>query len=1188
MFLKRLDVIGFKSFAERITVDFVPGVTAVVGPNGSGKSNITDAIRWVLGEQSAKSLRGAKMEDVIFAGSDSRRAQNFAEVTLTLDNADQGLPIEYSEVSVTRRVYRSGDSEYLINKQTCRLKDIVDLFMDSGLGREAFSIISQGRVEEILNSKAEERRTIFEEAAGVLKYKTRKKKAEGKLSETQDNLNRVNDILHELETQVEPLKIQASIAKDYLQQKEELEKIEVALTVYEIEDLHSKWEQLSRQLERHTEDEMKLSAVIQSKEAKVEELKDHIAAIDESVNDLQDVLLHASEELEKLEGRKEVLKERKKNASQNKDQLHGNMKELTMKIAELKEQKEKHSALRGKVKAEAGKLQKALKEKQEQLKLFSENTEEKIESLKSDYIEVLNRQAASRNELQNIDQQLSQQGQRSSRLEMDNEKFIADRKKNEEKKQKIQSNLENLQKELENQVHLFRNEDRKLESLKNNYQKQEKTLYQAYQYLQQAKSRQEMLEEMEEDFSGFFQGVKEVLKARGSKLQGIEGAIAELIQVPKEYETAIETALGGAMQHIIVQDEQDGRSAIQFLKKNSYGRATFLPLSVIKGKKLNTTQMQSVQGHPAFIGEAASLIQFEERHQPAIENLLGNVVIARDLKGANELAKLLQYRVRLVTIEGDVVNPGGSMTGGAVKQKSTSILSRKGELEELKSRITDMESKTANLEKQVKLQKSEIQKQDLHIEQLRKTGEELRLMEQKVKGELLEAEFEEKSINERLSLYDMDKAQFSQDIERLLARKSELSVVLDQQQKQIANLDQEIKALTERKNTQQTSKETVVSEINELKISFASKSEQLNHAEDKLAAINSELAVTQEKLKTVKEDLELLSSEMTNSSSGEQHLEEAAQQKLKEKNETLELIASRRNERLKLQASLEDLELEVKELKRQHKGLIGVLKDEEVKQNRLDVELENRLNHLREEYLLSFEAAKEEYPLQIEIEEARKRVKLIKLAIEELGAVNLGAIEEYERVSERYEFLLEQKTDLQEAKDTLFQVIDEMDVEMKRRFEETFEGIRLHFESVFQSLFGGGRADLRLTQPEDLLNTGVEIVAQPPGKKLQNLGLLSGGERALTAIALLFSILKVRPVPFCILDEVEAALDEANVQRFSQYLKRYSAETQFIVITHRKGTMEEADVLYGVTMQESGVSKLVSVRLEETRELITQ
>ncbi|GLB59388.1 chromosome segregation protein SMC [Cytobacillus sp. NCCP-133] len=1188
MFLKRLDVVGFKSFAERITVDFVPGVTAVVGPNGSGKSNIIDAIRWVLGEQSAKSLRGAKMEDVIFAGSDSRKAQNFAEVTLTLDNGDQGLPIDYSEVSVTRRVYRSGDSEYLINKQTCRLKDIVDLFMDSGLGREAFSIISQGRVEEILNSKAEERRTIFEEAAGVLKYKTRKKKAESKLSETQDNLNRVNDILYELESQVEPLKIQASMAKDYLQQKEELEKIEVSLTVYEIEDLYSKWEQLSRQLEQHSEDEMKLSSIIQNKEAKTEELKDHLAAIDESVNDLQEVLLHASEELEKLEGRKEVLKERKKNANQNKDQLQRNMEELSLKIADLKGQKEKQAAHKEEIKAEAVKLQKTLKEKQEQLKLFSENTEEKIESLKSDYIEVLNSQAASRNELQNIDQQLSQQGLRNSKLELDNEKFIAERKIIEEKKHSIQFTLENLQKQIEDQVHFIRNEDRKLESLKNNYQKQEKTLYQAYQYLQQAKSRQEILEEMEEDYSGFFQGVKEILKARGNKLQGIQGAVAELIQVPKEYETAIETALGGAMQHIIVQAEQDGRNAIQYLKKNSFGRATFLPLSVMKGKKLNPVQLQSVKGHPAFIGKAASLIQFEDKHQPAIENLLGNVVIAGDLKGANELAKLLQYRVRLVTVDGDVVNPGGSMTGGAVKQKSSSILSRKGELEELKDRIIDMESKTAILEKQVKLQKSEIVKQETKIESLRKKGEELRLKEQAIKGELLEVEFEEKSNNERLSLYDMDKSQFSEDRERLLKRKSELSSLLEEQQKQIANLDQEIKELTLRKNTQQTSKETLVSVINDFKISFASKSEQLNHAEDRLLAITRELIFNEEKLTTVKEDWELLSSEMTNSSSGEQHLEKAAQQKLKEKTETLELIASRRDERLKLQTALEDLELETKELKRQHKGIVEVLKDEEVKKNRLDVELENRLNHLREEYLLSFEAAKEEYPLTIEADGARKKVKLIKLAIEELGAVNLGAIDEYERVSERYEFLLEQKTDLQEAKDTLFQVIDEMDVEMKKRFQDTFEGIRFHFESVFQSLFGGGRADLRLTQPDDLLNTGVEIVAQPPGKKLQNLGLLSGGERALTAIALLFSILKVRPVPFCILDEVEAALDEANVQRFSQYLKRYSEETQFIVITHRKGTMEEADVLYGVTMQESGVSKLVSVRLEETKELIPQ
>lgn len=1169
-------------------VDFVPGVTAVVGPNGSGKSNITDAIRWVLGEQSAKSLRGAKMEDIIFSGSDSRKALNFAEVTLTLDNEDQRLPIDYNEVSVTRRVYRSGESEFLINKQTCRLKDIVDLFMDSGLGREAFSIISQGRVEEILNSKAEERRTIFEEAAGVLKYKTRKKKAEGKLSETQENLNRVNDIVFELETQVEPLKIQASIAKDYLEHKEELEKIEVALTVFEIEDLHSKWEKLSQELELHKQNEIKHSATLQSKEAKIEELRDHAQAIDESINDLQNVLLHASEELEKLEGRKEVLKERKKNASQNKEQLHRSLEELTNKDLELTKEKEKQLHLLLEIEQAASMLQKELKKKQEQLKLFSENTEEKLETLKSDYIEVLSKQAAAKNELQNIEQQESQLGYRVSRLEKDNEGFIQTRKANLEKKETVQSLLLSVQNELDEQVKKYRDEQRRLETAKNNYQKQETTLYQAYQYLQKAKSRQEMLAEMEDDYSGFFQGVKEVLKARGSKLSGIEGAVAELIQVPKDYEIAIETALGGAMQHIVVQSEKDGRDAIQYLKKNSYGRATFLPLNVIKGKSLNQGQLQSIQHHPAYIGVAAKLVEADAKYNETINNLLGNVVITKDLQGANELAKILQYRVRLVTLDGDVVNPGGSMTGGALKQKSSSILSRKGELEELKTRIIDMEMKTLSMEEQVKMLKADIQKLEESLEMHRKTGEELRLKEQAVKGDLREVEFEEKSLNERLSLYDLDKAQFSEDKERLIIRKSELNTLLSEIENQINSFDLEINRLTDKKNMQQSSKESLYTEINDLKVKYASKTEQLNHKKDKFEALSLELSLNKEKLETIKEDLELLSSEMTNSFSGEQQLEDAAKRKLQDKTETIALISSRREERLKLQAALEDLELETKELKRQHKGMTEALKDEEVKLNRLDVELENRLNHLREEYLLSFDAAKEEYPLTIPADEARKKVKLIKLAIEELGTVNLGAIEEYERVSERYEFLLEQKNDLQEAKDTLFQVIDEMDTEMKKRFQETFEGIRYHFESVFRSLFGGGRADLKLTNPEDLLNTGVEIVAQPPGKKLQNLGLLSGGERALTAIALLFSILKVRPVPFCILDEVEAALDEANVSRFSQYLKRFSTETQFIVITHRKGTMEEADVLYGVTMQESGVSKLVSVRLEETKELVTQ
>lgn len=1186
MFLKRLDIIGFKSFADRIGVDFVQGVTAVVGPNGSGKSNITDAIRWVLGEQSAKSLRGSKMEDIIFAGSDTRKPLNYAEVTLTLDNQDEGLSIDYNEVSVTRRVTRSGDSEYLINKQPCRLKDIVDLFMDSGLGREAFSIISQGKVEEILNSKAEDRRTIFEEAAGVLKYKNRKKKAESKLIETQDNLNRVNDILHELEGQVEPLKIQASMAKDYLEKKEELEKIEVALTVYDIEDLHQKWTTFTTQLEEHQQEEIRLSSKLQIKEAKIEETRNQIAALDESITDLQNVLLHASEELEKLEGRKEVLKERKKNASQNRAQLEKSISELTDKIFQLKSNRDIQDELVKKLTQQVNFLQNQLKEKQEKLALFTENIDEKIESLKSEYIELLNDQAGAKNELKYIDQQLDQQEIKSNRLDSENVKFIEERQLAQTKRLQIQSALDEVQSKLSNQVTSFREKQRKLENAQNNYQKQEKTLYQAYQILQQAKSRKEMLEEMEEDYSGFFQGVKEVLKARGNKLQGIEGAVAELVKVPKEYETALETALGGALQHIVVDTEQNARMAITFLKQNSFGKATFLPLSVIKGRVLSSSQLHSIQNHPSLVGSAVDLVSFNPKYTEVISNLLGNVVITKDLKGANELAKILQYRCRLVTLEGDIVNPGGSMTGGAQKQKTSSLLTRKGELEELKEKLIVMTDKTSSLENLVKSLKHDIKSQEQELESMRKFGEELRQEEQTLKGDQREADFEAKNINNRLAMYDLEKGQFTEEQKTLNKRKSDLYEAMTSFKGKIEILDKQIAKLTEQKTNDISSKETLTKEITDLKVEYAAKNEQFVNTKERLALIVEDLNESEERLALYTEDLMLLTSEMEGSSSGEEQLEAAAKRKQQDKEQTIALISSKRQDRLQLLSALEDAELEAKEIKRLHKGMVEVLKDEEVKLNRLDVELENKLAHLREEYLLSFEGAKEQYPLVLPVDEARKKVKLIKLAIDELGSVNIGAIEEYERVSERYEFLNEQKNDLQEAKDTLYQVIDEMDIEMKKRFEQTFTGIREHFEPVFRALFGGGRADLKLTQPEDLLNTGVEIVAQPPGKKLQNLGLLSGGERALTAIALLFSILKVRPVPFCILDEVEAALDEANVFRFSQYLKSFSAETQFIVITHRKGTMEEADVLYGVTMQESGVSKLVSVRLEDTKELV--
>ena len=785
MFLKRLDIVGFKSFAERIAVDFVPGVTAVVGPNGSGKSNITDAIRWVLGEQSAKSLRGSKMEDIIFSGSDSRKPLNFAEVTLTLDNEDGALPLDYNEISVTRRIFRSGESEFYINNKACRLKDIVVLFMDSGLGREAFSIISQGKVEEILNSKPEDRRTIFEEAAGVLKYKTRKKQAEGKLKDTEENLNRVNDILFELESQIEPLQIQASMAQDYLEQKEALQQFEVAVTVYEIEELHESWKKLSETVQQQKQNESKQSALLQTKEVEFENKREHLAGLDEYINNLQKVLLHTSEDLEKLEGRKEVLKERKKNSSQNKEQLEKNIEELTTKVSLLQKQKQSFENQLRHLSNEAGTLRSQLKEKQAQLILLNENIEQKIDDLKSEYIEVLNKQAASKNEVNFLAQQLEQLQKRNVKQKDENEKYIVERNGIREKLIDIKNKLMAIQTELENHLLLYREELKSLENLKETYEKQEKTLYQAYQYVQQSKSRKEMLEEMEDSFAGFFQGVKEVLKARGSALSGIEGAIAELISVPKEYDVAIETALGASMQHIVVQNEQHGRNAIQYLKQNRYGRATFLPLTVMKGKTLAHNQIGLIENHPAYIGVASDLISFDPKYRDVITNLLGFVVITNDLKGANELAKLLQYRCRFVTLEGDLVNAGGSMTGGAVKQNTSSLLSRKTELDELKAKIADMDTKTSKLEEKVKELKVVLKDSEAKIEQIRKNGETLRLKEQSMKAELRETELQEKNMNERLSIYDLGRQEFEAEHGKNISRKEKVEALLLQYQQKI-------------------------------------------------------------------------------------------------------------------------------------------------------------------------------------------------------------------------------------------------------------------------------------------------------------------------------------------------------------------------------------------------------------------
>ncbi|WLR59729.1 chromosome segregation protein SMC [Guptibacillus hwajinpoensis] len=1187
MFLKRLDVVGFKSFADRISVEFVPGVTSVVGPNGSGKSNINDAIRWVLGEQSAKSLRGAKMEDIIFAGSDTRKAVNLAEVTLTLDNTNQYLPIDYNEVSVTRRVYRSGDSEYLLNNQTCRLKDIIELFMDSGLGKESFSIIGQGRIEEILSSKSEERRKIFEEAAGVLKYKTRKTKAETRLKETEDNLHRVEDILYELEDQVEPLRMQASIAKDYLQKREDLEKIEAALTVHEIEEYHQSWKQKKAELDSLKERESSLGDSIKVKK---EELTNIRLKLDQSESNLeayQQQLLDTSEELEKLEGKKEVLKERKKNAHQNRTNLSERITFLQEKKSYYEKEIEHHYKRFDQQKKELSDLKASLKKETELLSDIEQDIEQELDRMKSDYFELLNEQASIRNENRYLQDQLSVLNQRKERLDGDNHKYIEERSAVDEKKEERSAKLAESKKLLEAHVSRFYKSKHDVEEKKKELGEKESKLYQAYQYIQQYKSKKEMLEEMQDDYAGFFQGVKEVLKAR-EDLTGIEGAVAELITVPKDVETALETALGGAMQNVVVRDEAAGRQAISFLKKNRSGRATFLPLSVVKSRKISNYDLERVKQNEAFVGVASELITYDPKYQAVMENLLGFVLVAKDLKGANELAKIMQYRTRIVTLEGDVVNPGGSMSGGSVKQKSSSLLSRQRDLELLINKLDDMQKKTAVAEQEIKQDKAILADLEENLDEMRERGENLRLEEQSLLGDLRAIEGDERNTNERLQLYDREKKAIDEEVETHQNRHVYLTERLEVITQQAEELEGKIENLTAKKQTQQTSRETIQTEITDLKVKVAEHQQSFQNQKETLDRLTSEQNETNAQLTETTEEFTLLSEAMSSNSNGEEKLDQNIVSFRSEKEKLLTTLQNEREVKLSLQQEIESVSSKLDLLIAEEKQLSGLMQAVEVRINRLDVELENRLAILSEEYGLTYEAAKEKHILTLEPEDAKRKLKLIKLEIDELGTVNLGAIDEYERVNDRYTFLSEQQADLLQAKKTLYDVIEEMDQEMKKRFEDTFTKIRAQFQIVFKELFGGGKADLVLTDPDNLLSTGVDILAQPPGKKLQHLALLSGGERAFTAIALLFSILKVRPVPFCVLDEVEAALDDANVNRFAKYLKQFSEKTQFIVITHRKGTMEESDVLYGVTMQESGVSRLVSVRLEESKQLISQ
>lgn len=1183
MRLKKLVLKGFKSFAEKTIVEFDDGVTAVVGPNGSGKSNIIEAIRWVMGEQSAKNLRGGRMHDVIFSGTSARKPINIAEVTLVLDNTDGFLPVDFEEVSVTRRITRSGDSDYLMNKQPCRLKDIVDLFMDSGLGKESFSIISQGQVEAIFNSKAEDRRAIFEEAAGVFKYKVRKEKAERKLEDTQDNLDRVQDILYELDGQVEPLKKQAEIATEFLEKKEELTDLDIGLSVMRIQEYTEQMKAGKEALTEFEESLAELDSGIAEDQMKLAELKGALHQTEQAREELNQKLMKNVQETERTEAALNLHAEKEKHKEAFLNEKQASMAKQEQVKVDLNERLEKVRSIQKQQEHTIQHLTEEIKEKQQQKARLEGNKEEAMEELRAAYIELMQQETTLKNEQTYLEQQLSRQAISREKIT----KHASESKSEFEKIDQVVSTKRNdhaeIKEELDQLVEDFQVIKKEREESLEGFENKQQRLNEAMNQLQQAKAKHRSLTEMQENYAGYFAGVKAVMQQR-EQLKGIVGTVADLIDIPKQFVDAVDTVLASSSQFVVVEDEQAGREAISYLKKQRAGRATFLPLTTIKPRHLQQELKKQAEAVKGYLGIASELIHFDSHVSNVVENLLGNTIVAESLEAANAIARAVNYRVRVVSLEGDVMNAGGSMTGGGGKRSSNAhLFSQKKELKELEIFIGETEKTVAIREKELEKETAKQQELAEKLESIRTNGEEKRVYEKQLQSELDALEEKRSRLEKEQKAYTYESHEVEKEWKENQDRLEEVKVEREETQEKIQTHKEEMATLSEQKEDVETQKQLIDEEVARIQ-------EKLNEAREELASTRAQVTSLENQKAQTQEAIDILQGDIEAFEAGGDF---GTKEELEEKRTLLNDEHTDLNEEIRvLKERQEATEEEVESLDAalsQKQGRKQYLTDEkskiDVQLSRADVSIDHLLNYLSEEYSMSFEEARLQPKLTIEMEEAQKRVKLLKKGIEELGPVNVAAIEEYERVHERWTFLTEQQNDLLEAKARLYDTMDEMDAEVERRFKESFEQIQHQFAQVFPKMFGGGQAELRLSDPDDLLTSGVEIIAQPPGKKLSSLSLLSGGERALTAISLLFAIIQVRPIPFCILDEAEAALDEANVSRFGKYLHEFETDTQFIVITHRKGTMEEADSLYGVTMQEKGVSKLVSVRLQDVDEM---
>ncbi len=1183
MQLKKIILKGFKSFPEKTVLEFNEGVTAIVGPNGSGKSNIIEAIRWVMGEQSAKTLRGDRMNDVIFSGTHERKPLNIAEVELILDNSDKYLNIEFEEVSVLRRISRNGDSTYMINKQECRLRDILDLFMDSGLGRESFSIISQGQVEAVFNSKPEDRRGIFEEAAGVYKYKVRKQDAEKKLEQTQDNLDRVQDILYELEAQREPLRAQADIAQSYLDQKEKLTDLDIGVTVWQIKALTEKINKDKEQKQEVSTALEKVNQEIEEYEEKQAKQQELLAKLEELRDTLSQKMVEVVREKERTEASLNLFDEKARHREVFIGEKETSIEQINTRNEKLKEELEQVVAVYKEKDAEFKAISKTIKQLEEKRKYLEGDKETQMEELRSHYIELLQRQTSLKNENNYLEQELS----RNKKDEEKTQKYVAELEENvADQKEKLTYKTEKHDKvseELRNQLNEFKEVEKSLSEKKEHLQLKIDRVRKTNHELERAKAKQASLEEMQENYAGYYAGVRAVMQQKEA-LAGIVGTVAELIRIPKNYVQAIDTVLGSSGQFVVVEDEKAGRKAINYLKNSKKGRATFLPLTTIKSRYIPTHVQHQISNIEGFVGVASELVRNDESVQNIIENLLGHTIVAESLEAANKIARAIKFRNRVVSLDGDVINAGGSMTGGGGRQNNTSpIFSQKAELDVLTKFIDENEKVMKQLQINQQEDEEALAKLEQKAQDIRKDGEDKRLEEQRLKSEVDNLAEHVDRIERELKASSFEVSENKQALASHTERLEEVKTTLTSINEEVKDCNERMELLTSEQENIDAEKEKITQEIAAANEERSELREELASARTNRQSLENQVKQNSDQMKELKEDI----------ASFDEEIEVGSKEELQE------LLAQYTDQQKQIEQEQEEVKTKlraenqvVKEMSEQLNKLTGrnkYLSEEkseiDVRISKNDVRMDHNLDYLVEEYKIGFEEAKLLDEPEMELEEAQKQVKLLKKGIEELGPVNLNSIEEFKNVDERYRFLTKQQDDLIEAKTKLYNTMDEMDAIVEKQFKETFDRIQEQFAIVFPKMFGGGYAELVLNEPDNLLETGIEIIAQPPGKRLTRLSLLSGGERALTAISLLFAIIQVNPIPFCILDEAEAALDDANVVRFGQYLEEFEDDTQFIVITHRKGTMEHSDQLYGVTMQEKGISKIVSVSLNEAQQM---